>query len=128
MLDLVWNLFRQEQLHDLKTPRPERYRGPDVGPDTVEGRLRELERRHEQLKLVTLSLWSLLRDHSGLLESDLRKYVDNIDLLDGARDGRADLQREKVDCRGCGRTILGTAVTCVYCAEPSPSGNVFGGA
>lgn len=78
--------------------------------------------------LVTLALWSLLRDHSGLLESDLRKYVEQIDLLDGQRDGKVSMPAQTVACTGCGRTLLATSTVCVYCGTPHRSASVFTGA
>lgn len=81
--------------------------------------MRELEKRHEQLKLVTLALWSLLREHSGLMGSDLRKYVEKVDLLDGQQDGKATAKEERVNCNACGRIILNTAIVCAYCGTYS---------
>ncbi len=77
-----------------------------------------MEQRHEQLKLVTLALWSMLRDQSGFSESQLRRYVEQVDLLDGKRDGRVTPKSEAVRCDGCKRTVVGTAVRCVYCGTP----------
>ena len=59
--------------------------------------------RHEQLKLVTLALWRLLKDRVGLTEAELKRYVESTDLLDGAADGKVDLTRELVKCSRCSR-------------------------
>jgi hypothetical protein len=91
MLDLFWDLFQQGQINNLhggRLSQLEKEKSQDNKADSLEARLQELEQRHEQLKLVTLAFWSLLRDHAGLLESDLRKYVEKIDLLDGKQDGK----------------------------------------
>ena len=131
MLDLIWDLFQHRQIQDLQEGRlsqAEKAKSQDFRASSLEDRLKSLEQRHEQLKLVTLALWSLLRDHSGLLESDLRKYVERIDLLDGKLDGKAPSSQEKVSCAGCKREVLGTAVSCVYCGEPVVRRGGFGGA
>ena len=78
--------------------------------------MRELERRHEQLKLVTLAMWTLLKEHSGLTEGDLKKYIEKVDLMDGKLDGKAHT-KEKVHCGGCDRYILATALACPYCGQ-----------
>ena len=131
MLDLIWNFFQQGKLieHDFKTKMHDaKLKSQSHKQTYIEARVRELEKRHEQLKLVTLALWSLLRDHSGLKESELREYVDEIDLLDGRRDGKADLGKEKILCDGCDRTVLTTSVACPYCGTPNKMGNPFTGA
>ena len=35
--------------------------------------------RHEQLKLVTLALWRLLKDRVGITEAELERYVESTD-------------------------------------------------
>lgn len=131
MLDLIWDLFQQGQINDLNRGKQsllEKEKFQDGKTLSTEIRLAELEKRHEQLKLVTLALWSLLRDHSGLMEADLRKYVEQIDLLDGKRDGKASDAKGKVVCSGCDRTILNTATVCSYCGTPLKKMSSFHGA
>ncbi|WP_406665100.1 hypothetical protein [Gallaecimonas sp. GXIMD1310] len=131
MIDLFWDLFQQGQISDVKKDIElgrEKAKYQDGQNLNLERRLRELERRHEQLKLVTLAMWSLLRDHSGLLESDLRKYVETIDLMDGKRDGKVSFAKEKVTCQGCGRVMLSTSLVCAYCGNNMSSKNPFHGA
>ena len=118
MIDLIWNLFQQGQIQQSRSSdliQDEKLKGHKNDLNTLSTRLKDLEKRHEQLKLVTLAMWSLLRDHSGLMESDLRKYVEKVDLMDGKRDGKASTSKERVNCSGCGRYILNTAVICAYC-------------
>jgi RNase P subunit RPR2 len=105
-------------LTDGKLSQLEKEKSQDRKADAIDERIRELEQRHEQLKLVTLALWSLLRDRSGFSESDLRKYVEQIDLLDGKRDGKAPMSQEKTICAGCNRSLIGTSAVCVYCGTP----------
>lgn len=128
MLDLIWNLFQDDDIKRLRsgvanrTAQSETLRS-EVG--SIEARLLELEKRHEQLKLVTLALWRLLKDRVELSESNLKKYVESTDLLDGAADGKVDLMKELVKCSGCGRSLLNTAIVCPYCAANNTSGNAF---
>jgi uncharacterized protein YigA (DUF484 family) len=130
MLDIIWDLFQQGQINNLTDGRLsqlEKEKSQDRKADATDERVRELEQRHEQLKLVTLALWSLLRDRLGLSEAELRRYVEQIDLLDGKRDGKASMSREKTTCAGCNRSVIGTSAVCVYCGTSLKRGTSFVG-
>ena len=131
MFDLIWDIFQQGQIRMLKDRQSihsAKLEGVEAHSDSAEARLHELEQRHEQLKLVTLAMWRLLKDHTGIMESDLRKYVETTDLLDGRADGKAAERTERTTCTGCDRTILNTAVVCAYCGTRQQKKNVFSGA
>jgi hypothetical protein len=128
MLDLIWNLFQDDDVRRLQSSVANREAQSDalrtqVG--SVEARLLELEKRHEQLKLVTLALWRLLKDKVELSESNLKKYVESTDLLDGQADGKVDLMKELIKCPDCERFLLNTAIVCPYCGASNTSGNAF---
>ena len=119
LIDFIWDIFQQAQLNDLNKgieSNLEKSKYQDGKISNSEARLRELEQRHEQLKLVTMAMWTLLKDHTGLMEGDLKKYIEKVDLMDGKADGKINL-KEKSDCRGCGRVILVTSITCPYCGD-----------
>jgi len=124
MFDVIWDIFQQRQIHQLQNSNSAKNNRQDDKQLGVEIRLKDLEQRHEQLKLVTLSLWALLKDHTGLLESDLKKYVENLDLTDGKLDGKVHI-KETVDCTGCSRSILTTSHHCPYCGNQLKRKNVF---
>ncbi len=120
MIDLIWEIFQTTRVEGVASKQKVvdvKLDHQNVKQDSIDSRLREIERRHEQLKLITLSLWSLLRDHSGLLESDLRKYISDIDLLDGKKDGIVSHKKEKSNCTNCERFIFSTASVCPYCGQ-----------
>jgi hypothetical protein len=128
MLDLIWNLFQDEDIDRLRAER----RRQDAQSDQLQKQASsmqssrvELEMRHEQLKLVTLALWRLLKDRVGLTEAELKRYVESTDLLDGSADGTADLTRELVKCSRCNRSVLNTAVVCPFCGTRQKSADVF---
>jgi hypothetical protein len=130
MLDLLVDLFQRGQISNLqdgKLAQIETERYQDANAYRLEDRIAELEQRHEQLKLVTLALWALLRDHSGLKESELRRYVEQIDLLDGTRDGKVARKEQTSTCSGCKRVVMGTAKVCVYCGAAVQRQNMFSG-
>lgn len=110
-------MFQQKQIGEVQKDihlnyEKDKYQDGKISRSAAE--LRELERRHEQLKLVTMAMWTLLKEHSGLTEGDLKKYVEKVDLMDGKADGRVNT-KEKCDCKQCGRTILTSSLACPYC-------------
>jgi rubrerythrin len=116
MLDLIWNLFQDEDIDRLRAER----RRQDAQSDELQKQAGsthsshvELEMRHEQLKLVTLT------------EAELKRYVESTDLLDGSADRKADLTRELVKCSRCNRSVLNTAVVCPFCGTRQKSADVF---
>jgi hypothetical protein len=118
MFDLIWNFFQEGEISQAtfkNTLQDEKLKGHRNEIDKADTQLQDLEKRHEQLKLVTLALWTLLRDHTGLTDGDLRKYIEKVDLLDGQRDGKAQVKQERMLCQACERVILNTARICPYC-------------
>ena len=62
MLDLIWNLFQDEDIDRLRAERRRQEAQSDelqMQSGSTRPRYAELEMRHEQLKLVTLALWRL---------------------------------------------------------------------
>jgi len=86
---------------------------------------RDMERRYERLRLVTMAMWALLKERSGLTEADLQKYVNQVDLIDGKLDGRLTREKGIIECAKCHRRVLKTALACVYCGEPNGQGDSF---
>ena len=117
MIDFIFDLFQQGQIHNAKADielgkEKDKYQDQKITSSDV--RLKDLEQRHEQLKLVTMAMWTLLKDHTGLTEGDLRKYIEKVDLMDGKADGKINT-KERSDCLNCGRTVLSTSLACPYC-------------
>ncbi|HET9447303.1 MAG TPA: hypothetical protein VFO35_13640 [Steroidobacteraceae bacterium] len=128
MLDLIWNLFQDDDIDRLRAERRRQEAHSQElqqQASSTQARHAELEMRHEQLKLVTLALWRLLKDRVGLSEAELRRYVESTDLLDGEADGKVDLTRELVKCARCSRSVLNTAIVCPYCGARQMSENAF---
>lgn len=72
-----------------------------------------LEDRLDRLILVNMALWSLIREKTGLTEEDLLARVQQIDLADGQRDGKAT--RPPVRCPECDRVMSPRHKRCLYC-------------
>lgn len=88
-------------------------------------RLKVLEREHERLKLVTMALWEVLHERVGITEAELRAKIDELDELDGRRDGRLRAQPTAQRCGACDRPMLGSAVACPYCGERPAETSLF---
>jgi len=128
MLDLIWNIFQDEDIRRLRADVANRDAPSDAlrsKTGSIEGRLLELEQRHEQLKLTTLALWRLLKARLNLTDADLTRYVKSTDLLDGAADGKVDLTRELQKCSSCGRHRLNTSIVCPFCGARSTATGPF---
>jgi hypothetical protein len=88
-------------------------------------RLRDLETRHERMRLVMAALWQLLKSHTGMTDSDLKKYIEQVDLSDGKRDGKLARATGAMDCPKCSRRILKSATICVWCGSTLTVGDAF---
>jgi hypothetical protein len=119
----LFDLHQSEQIVETKAAQSEtRGRVTDIDDDR-----RDLERRYERLRLVTMAMWALLKEHSGLSESDLRRFVNQVDLIDGKLDGKLSRDKGIIDCTKCQRRILRSSLTCVYCGEQNRQGSSFHG-
>ena len=127
MIDFIWDIFQQSQIsrlnESLRTKAlHDSYQDSKISMSGHD--IRELTQRHEQLKLVTMAMWTLLKEHCGLTESDLRKYIEQVDMMDGKLDGRINT-KEQCKCSGCQRTLLTTALACPYCGIRLKRKSVF---
>lgn len=74
-----------------------------------------LEDRLDRLSLVSMAMWSLIRDKTNLSEQDLLERVKLIDLLDGQEDGKAT--RIVSRCTQCDRPMHPRHKKCIYCGS-----------
>ena len=72
-----------------------------------------LEERLKKLLLVSAALWELLKERTDLTEEDLLAKVQEVDLMDGAEDGK--VTRKVLKCHKCGRTMSPRHHKCLYC-------------
>ncbi|MDQ3814920.1 MAG: hypothetical protein M3347_13330 [Armatimonadota bacterium] len=75
--------------------------------------VRDLEERVNQLTLINMALWSLLKEITDLTDEDLMQRVREIDLQDGQVDGkvRGGMNR----CPRCGQTLSKKHHRCLHC-------------
>jgi hypothetical protein len=73
----------------------------------------DLERRLDKLTLISMAMWSFLKEKSKLTEEDLLERVKTIDLMDGSADGK--LKRQIAQCPSCNRVMSPRHMKCLYC-------------
>ena len=78
---------------------------------------RDVEERLNQLKLINMALWSLLKEKTDLTDEDLIARVQEIDISDGHLDGKVHVAL--VQCPRCQQTLSKKHHRCLYCGyEP----------
>ena len=75
-----------------------------------------LENRLDRALLATEALWSIVREKLGVSEEELITRINDIDLSDGALDGK--VRKKPVSCPKCHRTISPRFNKCMYCGQP----------
>ncbi|MBN2857258.1 MAG: hypothetical protein JXN63_02545 [Candidatus Delongbacteria bacterium] len=85
--------------------------------------LETLQNRFEKLKLVTMAVWTFIKDEKNITEDALIERVREIDKLDGSADGKLKLGIKK--CGKCGKTLNPKFEKCLYCGFVTPIGSVF---
>jgi rRNA maturation endonuclease Nob1 len=100
-------------------------RGARRAADAQEG-VRELAARLDKLALVCMALWDLLKEHTDLTEEDLMQRVKQIDLADGAGDGK--VTKAVLRCRSCGRVMSTRHTRCMFCGAERLDKQAFDGA
>ena len=84
----------------------------------------QLRREVNRLLMITEALWEIVRDREGLTDDDLVRRINEIDLRDGALDGRKSTA-PPADCGECGRTLPKRQPVCIYCGATSGSRDPF---
>ena len=65
--------------------------------------MKDLEQKHEQLKLVTFAMWQMLKSHTGLTDGELDNRVANVEA------GKK--------CMICSHKVPKNSTRCLYCGE-----------
>ncbi len=72
-----------------------------------------LEDRIGKLTLISLTIWSILKEKFQLSEDDLFKKIQEIDLKDGKLDGK--IQSQVKQCASCKRVMSPSHQKCIWC-------------
>jgi hypothetical protein len=120
MIDL-FDIYQQGKIGELSSLQADSNRRLT----SADERLKALEMRYERMRLITMALWQLLKTHTGLTDTDLKAYVEKVDLADGKLDGKLNRTSSAMDCPKCARRILKSATVCPWCSARLQSGNPF---
>ena len=84
-----------------------------------------LRREINRILMINEALWEIVRDREGLMDEDLVRKIDEIDLRDGVLNGRRAKQAP-LDCPSCGRTLPKRQPVCIYCGTDAGNRDPFG--
>ena len=85
--------------------------------------IRDLRTAVDRLLLVNRAIWEIVAEATELTDADLVEKVNEIDLRDGALDGK--LTTRVRECPQCGRTMYKGHRQCLYCGAPDPEPDPF---
>ena len=99
--------------------------GEAVGRAThATNQVEHLRREVNRLLMITEALWEIVRTKEGMTDAELVAKIDEIDLRDGAIDGKRAKEPPK-DCPNCNRTLPRRQPTCIYCGTSAESRDPF---
>lgn len=116
---MLWELYQQTKIAGASTEA----RSAREAVGAASGRIERLEQRIDQLVLINMAMWEILREDLKITEEELILRVQEIDLRDGVRDGKARLDVE--DCAKCKRKISTKHNRCLYCGAEGPNPSAF---
>jgi len=118
-MDFLFDIYQQGKITQAKQQADKAANKADRFADDI----KSLERRLDRLTLATQALWEMLRDAGHHSEKELVAKMQEIDLRDGAADGK--ISRAVKVCAGCGRNSNSKRIECLYCGESLGNPNVF---
>lgn len=83
----------------------------------------QIDDKLSRLALINHAMWELLKQTHGFEEKKLLLKMQELDLLDGKRDGK--LRFERKECESCGRKLNKRRGECLYCGEKRKIRSVF---
>jgi hypothetical protein len=92
----------------------------DIGTEELVRAYQSMEDRLQRMTLLIEAMRELLHNAGLFSESALREVMDRIDLRDGALDGRATKQFQRV-CTSCGSTTSELRRFCQTCGSEALS-------
>lgn len=105
----MWDIFQEIRLNDHGARQDD----SDSALRRTSLNLDELARQMRKMALVNQALYELLKERTGISDEDLRRRIREIDLRDGAADGRLDAS--PLRCPKCQSAVTVGALSCQYC-------------
>lgn len=118
-MGLIWDLYQQHGIGDAKVTAE----SAATLAGRAAGNIKLLERRVERLALACQAMWELLGERAGVSEGELMARMEEVDLRDGAADGK--MQAQVLVCPTCKRRVNSRRTVCMYCTNPLPRPHAF---
>jgi hypothetical protein len=118
-MSFIWQAYQQSQIAEVKTDAIEAKQEAAQYSD----RVRALETQVSHMALACQAMWELLRERTGISESELLAKMKEVDLRDGAQDGR--MTPVLIKCPACGKPANSKSASCMYCGAAIPKPHVF---
>ena len=113
-MSLFWEVNQQRRIGEAnKAAR----KGMSTAQDAARA-VEVLETRIDKLTLISMAMWELLCGHYS--EDDLIAKIQEIDLRDGAEDGK--YRAPTMTCSACSRTVSKRHARCLYCGAEQQGG------
>lgn len=116
---MIWEIHQQTMIADANRTADRAQNKVETYDIQLKGLLRQMER----LTLACHSMWELIRDNTDLTEADLEEKILEVDLRDGAADGK--MATQILTCPSCGKNTNSKRSVCVMCGEPVKAGSPF---
>lgn len=115
----MWDLLQHFQIEEVRQKADDASRNAERQQADVGS----VQDQVDRLTLTCQAMWELLRDHSGLTESQLKNKIVEIDGRDGATDGKIGI--EVIVCPHCGNKTGTRKSRCVFCGKPVKAIHAF---
>ena len=118
-MSFTWDAYQQGQFAEVKTDAIE----AKMQAAQYSDRVRALEVQVSHMALACQAMWEILREREGITETELLAKMKEVDLRDGAQDGRMTPVLTK--CPACGKPSNSKNASCMYCGAVIPRRHVF---
>ncbi|WP_373653574.1 hypothetical protein [Schlesneria sp. DSM 10557] len=121
---MLWDLIQQSQIAQAKL---QSQHAKAVAADAhaeirfLKIRLQKLEEAFDRLTMSTMAIAEILCEQGQLSEEAVEAKIEEIDLRDGALDGRLRQPAAVSQCAKCRHANSARRCKCLYCGEPLPA-------
>lgn len=105
----MWDIFQEIRLNNQSARQDD----SDSSLRRTSLDLDDLARQVRKMALVNQALYELLKERTGISDEDLRRKISEIDLRDGAADGKLDAS--PLRCPKCQSAVTVGALSCQTC-------------
>ena len=118
----LFDLYQQQQLRDHSRSLSRTAEDVSLNRRHTNDQVSITDARIDRLALLCEAMWDLISERTDLTTDDLRLRVEELDLLDGQRDGRR--QKMPTACP-CGAKVNPKAAVCQFCGAAAPERSAF---